>query len=376
MILIFKQREDLVPLMQPGDEIRRLRRGIFKKDYKGYLNMLSTNNPTPYISETYPAQDKDGKPLAVTVIKATFGFSAKGEVGVAGKQVGLWMGDEYVGAAGVSSVRYGSDLSPEKTGTDIVLNGHAYAPMNRPVPRLQAGLKVGRVSKAVTVTGDRFWQVSMGMVSATKPVPFVKMPLSYERAFGGEDRFHDSEKKWQVCKENPVGTGFRVRRKKEAIDGLKLPNIEHPKALMRKWNDQPPPTGFGFVAPFWEPRASLCGTYSKAWENERRPLLPMDFDPKFYNAAHPDLIVQPFLSGNETVHLSHVHPDEEKITFKLPGIQPMCSYIFEHQTFRRKPVLDTLVIEPDEHRFIMVFRCSYNGKEKLSDMKQVNVYED
>lgn len=337
--------------------------------------MTLSHNTTPYHVETYPVQDKDGNPMALTVTKATYTFSLSGEVGIADEQVPITLGDEYRGDVKTTSIRYASDLVPEKRGTDIALNGHAHAPQGKPVKKLQVGLAVGNVSKTMTVWGDRFWQFSMGMVSKSRSFPFVKMPLVYERAFGGEDRFHDNEKKWGVCNENPVGTGFRLNRNKEALDGLKLPNIEDPKQLMVRWNDKPKPSGFGFIAPYWAPRVSQCGTFDEAWDKGRRPLLPKDFDLGFYNAATPDLISKPFLKGIETVFLKNLHPAAERLSFKLPNISLVNAYIFEHQTYKPKPVLDTLIIEPDENRFILVFRSHYSGPEKLSHLKQVHVYE-
>ncbi|GAB6097434.1 DUF2169 domain-containing protein [Desulfatiferula olefinivorans] len=338
--------------------------------------MTLTHNKTPYIADTFPVQDREGNPVALTVVKATFRFGADGEVALADEQVPICLADEYRGEVTASSLCYASDLALEKTGTDIVLNGKAYAPGGRPVTRLGVRLAVGRVSKTLSVRGDRFWQVGMGLISASRACPFITMPLVYERAFGGEDRFHNNEKKWGVCRKNPVGTGFRLSRKKKAIDGLTLPNIEDPRRPMKRWNDKPEPAGFGFVAPAWEPRAGRCGTFDAAWERHRRPLLPEDFDPRFYNAAPEDLIARPFLDGNEKVVLKNLHPEAELVRFSLPRLHLVTAYIFEHQTWKPQPVFDTLIIEPDENRLIMVFRSSYAGPEPLTRLKQVHVYEN
>jgi len=338
--------------------------------------MMINNNKTPYPSESLMLQGKTGSSVAVTMIKATFSFSLDGDVEQADYQEPIFFGDEYWGEPGKTSLRYASDLVPEKKGTDIALNGHVYSPMNKPSKKINTVLKVGKISKTVTVWGDRFWQFSMGMVSMTRPALFTKMPLRYERAFGGEDRFHEKESKWGVCSENPIGTGFRVTRKKIALDQLKLPNIETYRHPMNNWNDKPKPGGFGFIAPFWQPRASLCGTFDDAWKNERMPLLPENFDPGFYNAAPPDLISTPHLKGNESVFLKNLHAGSDTVTFNLPGIHFSTSYIFKHQTYKKVPVLDTLIIEPDENRFIMVFRSHYDGPEKLSHLIQVNVHEE
>ena len=39
------------------------------------------------------------------------------------------------------------------------------------------------------------------------------MPLLYERAFGGEDKTHQNNKKHGKYESNPIGTGFRLNKK-------------------------------------------------------------------------------------------------------------------------------------------------------------------
>ena len=341
---------------------------------------MTDPNKTPYTTHTFPVREPGGKTTVVTVVKATYAFTTDGHVSLAKHQAPLCMGDEYTGTPGRSSLRYGSDMVPVKTGTDILLNGHVYAPMNRPVERLQAGLKVGRMATSVTVWGDRFWEFEMGLATAGKPEPFVQMPLCYERAFGGEDPFFNESAKKGSFPENPVGTGFRITRSKEALDGLKLPNLEQPRKPIKRWIDKPAPAGFGAIAPYWEPRASMCGTYDDNWYQERRPFLPEDFNPDFYNVAPKNLVARPYLKGGEKVQLIHLHPETKKIVFYLPENRLICSFIAKTViagtvAVNQKPVLDTLIIEPDERRFILVFRCSYAGWDVFSPDKKVVVHE-
>lgn len=139
--------------------------------------MFITNNKTPYIAETTVLQDKNGKKNAVTVVKATWTFSVDGRVSQAAEQMPLCYGDEYRGEPGKSSIKYTSDIVFEKKGTDIALNGHAYAPFNKNVKKIDAALKVGPLWKRVRVFGDRFWKYNMGIVTKTSPGLFDKMPL-------------------------------------------------------------------------------------------------------------------------------------------------------------------------------------------------------
>jgi hypothetical protein len=51
------------------------------------------------------------------------------ELRVAEKQVPLTRADKCYSEPEKSSIRYASDIVPEKPGTDVILIGHAYAPM-------------------------------------------------------------------------------------------------------------------------------------------------------------------------------------------------------------------------------------------------------
>ena len=86
---------------------------------------------------------------------------------------------------------------------------------------LEVGFRVGPVQKVLRVIGDR----SGARWAPSSPQPFEKMPLVYERAFGGVDpQVEEPERDWDW--RNPVGTGFAVSRGN--ADGLALPNIEYP----------------------------------------------------------------------------------------------------------------------------------------------------
>ncbi|VFQ44905.1 DUF2169 family type VI secretion system accessory protein [Desulfoluna butyratoxydans] len=334
------------------------------------------HNKTPYAAETFVLRDQHGTRQAVAIIKGTFLYDEQGFVQDAPDQLPLCYADEYYGKPGLSSLRYASDLVPEKKGTDIVLNGHAYAPGKKAVRKLDTALMVGPHQKRVRVYGDRAWRYRLGVVTKTSPLPFIKMPLVYERAFGGADTSHKKTKKQGHCLENPVGTGFRMARTKKTLDGHPLPNLEWANRSIQAWKDKPSPAGYGFVSPHWEPRGSRCGTYDDEWERRRMPLLPEDFDPGFYNTGSSDLALDEWIAGDEVVTLVNLHPDNEKIQFNLPGINLTSAFILRDQTYKPDVRLDTLLIEPDANRFSIVWRSVYPKPDRLDELKQVTVSHD
>jgi hypothetical protein len=118
---------------------------------------------------------------------------------------------------------------------------------------------VGALQKSAIVRGDRAWFKSLGQIASTKPAAFEKIPLLWEKAFGGWDRSHPDAGR-HVCEaRNPVGLGARPGRLFE--EGIRLPNIEDPAQQLQQFAQSVTPAGFGFVSPHWQPRSALAGTY-------------------------------------------------------------------------------------------------------------------
>ena len=195
-------------------------------------------------------------------------------------------------------------------------------PAGRPVTEMLAALTVAGRRKVVRVVGDRVWRGVIGrsIGRSTAPEPFVSMPLVYERAFGGRDHAdHDADAgpgeagargEGRVLAEerNPVGAGFRGRRWLARGSALRLPNLEDPRRPWRAVGDRPPPAGFAFVAPCWQPRCAYAGTYDDVWRTTRAPFLPADFDARFCNAASADLTFDGGLFGGEPLVLDGREP--------------------------------------------------------------------
>src|SRR5208337_4822029 len=95
-------------------------------------------------------------------------------------------------------------------------------------------------------------------VAITPPEPFERIPLVWERAFGGWDRSHADPAKHTCEPRNPVGTGFRQKHG-HPEEGVRVPNLEDPRYPSRHYGDAPPPAGFGFTGPSWQPRAAFAG---------------------------------------------------------------------------------------------------------------------
>ena len=318
--------------------------------------MLEIKNHTYFETGLAPAMGKDGLEYAVFVIKGTFGLPTDGaEPVLADEQVPVVFADEYYGEPGFSSVKYEMDTCLLKPGSDVVLVGSARPA--RTARRIDVGLQVGPVKKVVRVFGDRRWQRHLGRWRISEPEPFDSIPLVYERAFGGRDESHENEKKHKFEPRNPVGTGFAAGRGSDLLEGMLLPNLEDPAQLIGGWKDRPDPAGFGFTGRHWEPRVGFGGTYDDAWQNERCPFLPDDFDERFFNGAARGLATRTHLVGGEAVRVVNASAAGE-LRFRLPQRGFEITADIKGEMVEAGCVLDTVIIEPDAERMVLTWRAT------------------
>ena len=277
-------------------------------------------NPTPFVVAPCAIADLDGAEYLVVVFKATYGLDGSGGMAPAEEQREVELADTFTGEPGESSVAYASDLAIRKTSTDVVLVGSAY-PARAGEREGEVGVQVGTARASMRVFGDREWQSALGVTRMSRPQPFECLPLTYERAAGGTDLTPSAERDQSFDPRNPVGMGFRASRSRRDVDASKLPNFERPDALIRTPDDRPAPAPVGFVAPGWAPRSEFAGTYDEAWTETRSPLLPTDFDIRFFDVAPPGLTVPGRLQGNEHGAAMGVSP-YGLLRFTLPGLTP------------------------------------------------------
>jgi hypothetical protein len=319
--------------------------------------------------------NEEAQPLFVPIIKATYTIRQDIRLSLAEKQVPVNIGGEYWGDPEHSSYKYEPETAFIKPTTDIVLIGHAHAPKPR-VTEVNVSLSVGPIKKVVRVIGDRYWVKKFGLISKTKPAPFERIPLIYERAFGGWDRSYPNPEQHSFEPRNPVGTGFRTKRGKFE-EGVRLPNLEATRRPLKRYRDKPPPVGFGFISPHWQPRAALAGTYDEAWTKERMPLLPSDFDRRFFNAAPLDQIVPGFLKGDESVVILNASP-RGRLSFSLPGVPPpQCRVELQGRPDQHlQTQLDTVIINTDENLLFLIWRAHLVLRSGPQDVVSIEVWTE
>lgn len=334
---------------------------------------IKLNNTTLFPAAHLLWRDPAGALKLTVIVKASFYLDEHQHPKIAADQPPILTADQHYGDDLQRPVRLENEMVPRKPRADVVLIGKVHAPEDKPVRTLDAGLRVGDLTKIVRVFGDRYWAASPDgtTVTATEPKPFTRVELTYERAYGGCDKALGA-----VYDRNPVGTGYVEQFSVAAVDGVRLPNFEDPRDLIHSWRSRPEPAGFGFYGRGWMPRSNYADQEDSASSHA----------PEFFNGAHPDLQPEGYLAGDEIVELMHLSA-AARVKFSLPGIRP---WIKLHH--RPKPgagadgalsaaggeedsatlaggnvlgvsgevVLDTLVLLPEDDSFHEVFRTVFD----------------
>jgi hypothetical protein len=330
--------------------------------------MLQFQNSTPFNGTILLMPDPDGIDSLYVIIKATFLLREK--VVVAQEQLPIAFEDQYLGKPGQSSLKVASDLSLAKPGTDVLLVGTAYVLGGKSVSHTDVSLTVGPITKTVRVFGRRIWKSGLLRTKISEPELFKMMPLVWERAYGGTYLTSSDPADLQAENRNPVGVGFHVKKRKKELDGTVLPNLEDPKQFISSWKDRPTPAAFGPICPHWEPRRTYAGTYDEDWQKHQAPYLPKDFDNRFFQLAPPDQVVPGYLKGGEKVEILGGTPSGQ-LRFRLPEYRVQATYRLDNNDHVRAANLDTVLIEPDASRLILLWRTVFPCDKKALRVREI-----
>ena len=315
--------------------------------------MLQIENYTPFAADRAVLLDKHGTKVWVVVVKGTFRIEADGRCVLHEQQEPVVRVPLYTAQPGLSTMLRENELVVDHPGTTVTLNASAYAPPGREVQTMMVGVEAGPIKKYLHVAGDRWWVRSAMRLYITDPAPFDRIPITWERAFGGSKSTPEST--GLSYDRNPCGTGFGTSARE--LEGLPLPNIEYPHDAVRNVRSRPAPAGFSAIPGSWSPRRELGGSFDDEWRASRSPLWPLDSDPRHHLAAPADQVSAKPFRGGELVVLKNLTPDG--ITqLRLPALHFGFDTFFRRGRTSHRAQLDRVIIEPDVRKLVMVWRTA------------------
>ncbi|WP_349959876.1 DUF2169 domain-containing protein [Rhizobium sp. ZPR3] len=296
-------------------------------------------NRTPLRAFAFRQFDRNGDLDCVVAVRGTFLHRQGRPVALAASQEDFQWTDSYAGDPHEGIMLRQTDLTPEKPGTDITFLGKAYAPGGRDAPSWTCSLRVGVKEKALRVYGRRHWRPvfrdGWAGFSADRPkhvlqhwkldepIPTTQVAIDWHHAYGGMVPGTGNAEQGipsDVEPANPLGCGIVDPYCSDEAMIVEAPSVTAIDEASLDWRTPYRPEGFGPIPPWWRPRQQYTGTYDDDWLASRHPLLPSDFDPRFWQCAHPDLIAQPWLKGDEDYALNNLHPNLPEAYGRLPAV--------------------------------------------------------
>lgn len=341
--------------------------------------MAELINHTAFPALLFDALDQDDAGFSVLAARVSYDINIRAEDGAAwltfsDPQTPLCMADEHYGEPARSSVRIESDLSPYKPRLDVVINGTAYAPGDRPASAFGAAVRVYDRASALLVSGPRFWKRGVVGWSLTEPAPIGLLDLKYEMASGGLLEVGDKE---YAAGPNNVGRGWYPSEflREFRGDTLPAPQIETAEQRVRGISDVLPAAGFGFIGRGWRGRLEFGGTADAAWQEERHPLLPRDFRMDFWNGAPTALqFPHPKPLSSVPIALQNLVPARE-----VPGqgiyLQVPVESVFalaglaSGVGLTRDLTLDTIVVDMNARKVWCTYRLALSEELELMEVQ-------
>ncbi|WP_313003778.1 DUF2169 domain-containing protein [Pseudomonas sp.] len=345
------------------------------------MSAIKLENHTGLPHLLYEKTTPAGMPMDILVIRGTFDFSPDQPMTLSEVQSEIVWGDRFAGPA----INYPlqaviveeGDLVLGKPGTDVLLQGSVRSAEGQWRTSWPVDVRVGPIRKTLRVYGPRTLSKGLMGWSLGEPEKVENVPLHYRLAFGG--CVYDPEPERGQAQipnisypKNPAGCGWLpnrceldmlappVRERVEAqiaqLVTLPAPQIEDPLDPYSDPSQRLQPVGLTPIARWWQPRSGFQGTLDARWMAERYPLLPEDFDPRFYQSAPADQVATPFLRGDEAVHLKGCLREGE-YRMQLPGIAPLLVCETEDGQFHAYvPVLDTVRLDLDQRQAFLLWR--------------------
>lgn len=259
----------------------------------------------------------DDTEIGVVVAKAAFVLSANGTQ-PALTPPALEMVDIFDGDPAKSPMSHEQDIAPAKLKTDLIVRGTARAFDG--TPRTDWGVSVvipDTINYGFQVRGPSVWHKPKARWHLTQPDLVTEVPLSYALAYGGQCTDGDET---QYFDANPAGLGYMTEKAAHDIDSWKAPQIGLLPQFMTADPFEPMAVhGTMPIAKGWLPRRALAGTFDAAWERDRHPRMPSDYDLGFWNAAPMRLQIHPYMQGDEMIEISGVSRTLATVNLQLPS---------------------------------------------------------
>ena len=317
---------------------------------------MKLENGTPLAAELFSGSTEETEIGCALLLKATYEIRDGGALELA--KDAPW--PIHLEPLATPYGTFPGEVANRKPKTDLIVLGKAKAPRGEAVRQMTVSVSLGSFRHSLAILGDRTWERTAAGLRPTEPRPFREVPITWPNAYGGKVASPTFE---IPNTDNPDGKGFFLEERD--AEGVSLPNVEDPNALIRSPKDVPRPVG-------WAPYPLAGGV---RMEKLRGP----DGGPRPYEEvehwvmgwAHPDLIVETPAVGTrlEVQGLTA----EGTLSTTVPACPARASLVLDEAESRLVPRLDTLIVQAEERRLVVRWRAAAKFEMRPREIRLVRV---
>jgi hypothetical protein len=251
----------------------------------------------------------------------------------------------------------------KRGGVDLFVFGNAVAPNMRPTTSSTITIAVGEVFRRdVRVLGPRAWRRILGGLGPGAPGQFTTIPLTLAYAYGGKGTWDGLEVPWP---DNPEGIGFYLDERE--AEGKVLPLFEDPARPIERWDDRPPPVGFGFCPLTAGPRMTSAVVLG---DNGR----VREITPRMFNAAFPEMVVTREVAHGSVMHLLGVTAGGH-LYFNLPSRPPQMRLELGGDPIERPLAIEQIGVDVEAMQVFISYRFPFRYAFVAEQQRRVTLFE-
>jgi hypothetical protein len=335
---------------------------------------LKLTNGTPLTAELVVAEpDQPGLRAGMVVAKATFLFDPHGNTQLDDQNPFPILQNDEPTEFGLLPR---DNFPRQEPGFEMIFLGCAHAPGQRPVAGLRVVLGLDQVWRELLVFGDRSWIRRGSNAIIGEPVPFVRMPLGWDRAYGGTAEILIDEDAFLEVGDphNRSGKGFDPEpAARAAAEQLRapapyplfspdraLPNVERSDRPIRLWSDAPPPASWATVP--LDSALQALRTFDLPEDHTMPEDLQEALSSSRFFRAVPEWIL-PVPPAGAQIYMENLYRWGARVRFPLPQVQVFADYQVGDRAGTLELEPQMLVLLPEESRFYLVFRKVFNFQD-------------
>lgn len=146
--------------------------------------MWAVSNNTPFSADGYFIRDRDGKEYWCVAVRGRFRARPDGMTDLLEPQP-IRLSPAYRDAE-ANELLADADFAPFRPAADILVNGSAVAPDEKPIDRIDVTVAVGTMTKQAAVTGEAR-MVKKARLGGRRKERASRVELSWRRSLGGSD---------------------------------------------------------------------------------------------------------------------------------------------------------------------------------------------